>query len=201
MAFEENILHREPLRWPKKGDLPFRKAKHSEAAGVLGTDGLTRSVSIMDGFMLAGAALADSALRERIRRYDLVYPMLFCYRHAVETGLKWLIMQYGPPVGVSPQNINDTHDLLSLWRDCVQVYHACGAKADDEALKALGKIIKQFHDWDKGGIKFRYATGKDGTMAKFQHSDVDIENLKDVMSGVANFLNGSDGWLDSIANT
>jgi hypothetical protein len=41
---------------------------------------------------------------------------------------------------------------------------------------------------------------KDGAVAQFQHSNVDIENLKNVMSGVAHFFSGSDGWLDSIAN-
>lgn len=65
---------------------------------------------------------------------------------------------------------------------------------------AVGQVIKQFHDWDKGGMTFRYATANGGAVAKFQHSNVDIDNLKDVTSGVANFFNGSDGWLDSIAN-
>src|ERR1700689_5462168 len=116
MKFED-LLTQKASRWPKKGDLPFRKAKRAESAGHLAADGTTRAVSIMDGFMLAGTALADLALKERRRRYDLVYPMLFCYRHAIETGLKWLSTQYGPPVGVTPQNINETHDLLSLWND------------------------------------------------------------------------------------
>ncbi|HEY8095570.1 MAG TPA: hypothetical protein VIE65_05685 [Methylobacter sp.] len=199
MKFESILTHK-PSRWPKKGDLPFHEAMRAEAAGRLAADGLTREVSIMDGFMHAGTALADLALKERLRRYDLVYPMLFCYRHAVETGLKWLITQYGPSVGVRPENISCTHDLLSLWRDLVRINEACGAKADDEALMVVEKIIKQFHDWDKGGITFRYATTTSGAVAKFEHENIDIENLKDVMSGVANFFDGSDGWLDSIAN-
>jgi hypothetical protein len=49
-------------------------------------------------------------------------------------------------------------------------------------------------------MTFRYAAAKGGAVAKFQHSNVDIDYLKDVMSGVAIFFNGSDGWLDSIAN-
>jgi hypothetical protein len=148
----EDLLTPKPSRWPKKGDLPFQKAKRPETAGPLAADGLTRAVLIMDGFMLAGTALADLALKEPLRRYELVYPMLFCYRHAVETGLKWLITQYGPPVGVRPPDINDTHDLLDLWRDCVRVYEACearGAKSDNEALIVVGRGIKQFHDWDR----------------------------------------------------
>ena len=66
--------------------------------------------------------------------------------------------------------------------------------------KAVGKIVKQFHDWDKSGIAFRYATTKNGAVVAFQHQDVDISNLKDVMEGVANFISGADGWLDTIAN-
>jgi hypothetical protein len=49
-------------------------------------------------------------------------------------------------------------------------------------------------------MTFRYATDKNGAVAQFQHADVDIENLKDVMSGVAHFFSGSDGWLNIIAN-
>jgi hypothetical protein len=196
----EDLLTPKLARWPKKGDLPFRKAKRAESSGPLATDGITRAVSIMDGFMLAGTALADLALKEGRQRYDLVYPMLFCYRHAIETGLKWLITQYGPPIGVRPQNINDTHDLLCLWNDFNRINEACGAKADDEALTAVANVTKQFHDWDKGGMTFRYATTKNGAVAKFQHANIDIKNLKDVMSGIASFFNGSDGWLDSIAN-
>jgi hypothetical protein len=49
-------------------------------------------------------------------------------------------------------------------------------------------------------VKFRYATTTKGAFTKFQYAHIDIENLKDVMSGIANLFSGSDGWLDSIAN-
>ena len=196
----DDLLKPKPYRWPKKGDLPFRKAKSAEATGTLATDGVSRAVFIMDGFMRAGTELAALVLKEQHPRVDLVYPMLFCYRHAVETGLKWLITQYGPPVGVAPLDINDTHDLLCLWKYFYQIHTACGASENDDELLTVGKIIKQFHDWDKGGMTFRYATTKNGAVAQFQHANVDIENLKDVMSGVAHFFSGCDGWLDSIAN-
>ncbi len=149
--------------------------------------------------MLAGTSLADQALKEKVQRYDLVYPMLFCYRHAIETGLKWLIAQYGPPLDVVPECLDDTHDLLKLWNDCIRLFRACGTNDDDEAITAVGKIVKQFHDWDKSGIAFRYATKKNGGVLEFQRPNIDIFNLKDVMEGVANFFSGSDGWLDNIA--
>jgi hypothetical protein len=99
-----------------------------------------------------------------------------------------------------PEHLDDTHDLLKLWGYCNCLFRACGTKDEEEAIESFGKIVKQFHDWDKKGIAFRYATKKGGAVVEFQHSHIDIVNLKDVMDGVANFLSGSDGWLDSIAN-
>ena len=124
-------------RWPKKGDLPFRKAARPKAAGPLTDDGISRAVFIMNGFMLGGEALANKVLRATSERYELVYPMVYCYRHAVETGLKWLIAAYGPQMGVKPKNFNDTHDLWSLWSDCLRIFKECGAKTDDEQMRAV----------------------------------------------------------------
>lgn len=89
--------------------------------------------------MLAGAALADQALKEHVQRYDLVYPMLYCYRHAVEIGLKWLIAQYGPPVDVKPLNLSETHNIWILWQACLRIDKKCGAGEEDESLKVVEK--------------------------------------------------------------
>ena len=51
-----------------------------------------------------------------------------------------------------------------LWTYFEEINKAYGARADDEALLAVGQIVKQFHDWDKGGMTFRYATAKDGEL-------------------------------------
>jgi len=199
MKFED-LLQSEPYRWPRKGDLPLKAAKRSKSAGPLATDAVSRTVFIMDGFMLSGEELADVGLREPLRRHELVFPMLYCYRHAIETGLKWIVGQYGRQVGVTRPDLNHTHNLVDLWGDCLKIYEACGTKADNEANSAVGRAVKQFHNWDKAGIRFRYATSKHGGTVKFQYDHIDIENLKDVMAGIHNFFSGSDGWLNDIVN-
>ena len=87
-----------------------------------------------------------------------------------------------------------------MWNDCISIFHACGTDGDNDATEAVGKIVKQFHDWDKSNVAFRYATNKNGSVFEFQHWHIDISNLKDVMGGIANFFSGSDGWLDSVSN-
>jgi hypothetical protein len=196
MSFGD-LLKPKPHRWPKRDDLPLRKAKSLHAGAPLSSDGLERAVSMMDGFMLAGATLARQASNEKFQRYDLVYPMLFCYRHAIEAGLKWIITQYGPTVNSRPDYVNSSHDLWRLWQDCARIHQMCEANFDHAATEVVGQIIKQFHNWDKGGMIFRYSTAKDGAVVKFQHPSIDIDNLMDVMSGLANFFHGTDGWLDA----
>jgi hypothetical protein len=68
----DDLISPKPIRWPKKGDLPLQRAKRTDAAGPLVHDRMTRTVSIMAGFMRAGTALADEAIKEQILRYDLV---------------------------------------------------------------------------------------------------------------------------------
>jgi hypothetical protein len=197
------LLQSKPPRWPRKGDLPFRAAKRSESGGPLAADTFSRTVFIMDGFMRAGQELADVALREPLPgpgRHELIFPMLYCYRHGIETGLKWIISQYGRQVRVTRPNLNETHNLMDLWGDCLKIYEACGTRADDEANAAVGRAVKQFHDWDKAGMRFRYATSKQRRAATFQYENIDIENLKEVMTAIAHFLSGSDGWLNDLVN-
>ena len=188
-----DLLTREPYRWPKAGDLPFQKATDIETGGQLSSDGFIRGIDMMGGFVQAGTVLADQARDQ----YGLVYPALYCYRHGIELWLKWLIAMYGRPVGVRPENLHATHDLWCLWTDLRLVYKKCGAAADDKDLIAVEQIIKQFHDWDKKGDLFRYAADRNGTVGGHQYLDIDLANLRDVMAGLANFFNGSDGWLDS----
>jgi hypothetical protein len=190
----KDLLNPKPRRWPKKGDRPFRNAKDLEIAAPLPDERVMREVLMIEGFMCAGAALVDQATTERFRQNDLVYPAIYCYRHAIELWLKWLVTLYGPSAGVRLDDLD--HDLWALWGRFRQVCVACGDRTNKEGVDAVEQIVKDFHDWDKEGNKFRYASPKKGGGAhKFPLPDIDFMNLRDVMTGVDNFFNGSDGWL------
>jgi hypothetical protein len=199
MKFEP-LLNPTRGRWPKKGDRPFRAARDAQVGARLADHPIPRAVHMMDGFMSAGATLADQAAQHDFRRHDLIYPSLYCYRHAIELGLKWLVGMYGPAVGVAPENLDATHDLWGLWKSFLLISQAYGESADNEASKAVGQIIKQFHDWDGRSDAFRYATNRQGGVAKFQNYNIDLNNLKDVMAGVTNFFTGADGFLDQMSD-
>ena len=174
------------------------RAAESAATGVsVPDDRWGREVAIMDGFMKAGAELAEKALSDRLKRYDLVLPMIFCYRHAIETWLKWLISNYGMAAEGATKNLMTQHDLLKLWEVCRAVILAYDDGDNRSDIDGLQHIVERFHELDRGGFSFRYATTTSGSLIDLP-KDLDIANIREVMEGVANFFSGADGWLHHI---
>jgi hypothetical protein len=64
--------------------------------------------------MCAGRALIDASEREPPARHDLIYPVLFCYRHGLEMAIKWIVSRYGPSVGGTKLTLD--HNLWQLWQ-------------------------------------------------------------------------------------
>ena len=88
------------------------------------------------------------------------------------------------------------HNLWELWRVCKTVILELGSNGEDEALRAVEKVIKEFHDLDQGSFSFRYSTDKKGMVIPLPNVSIDLSNIKDVMEGVTNFFDGADAQLD-----
>jgi hypothetical protein len=89
---EPNYKSRKVRRWPEIGDKPFRPVQSPEARGVpLVVGRFQREITIMSGFKLAGDELATLMLGDQPHYFKLVFPTIFCYRHVIELGLKFLL--------------------------------------------------------------------------------------------------------------
>ena len=128
--------------------------------------------------MRAGAALIDECEREPVDRHFLVYPILFNYRHSLELAIKWIIDRYGRYARVWLGEDERDHDLWALWQLCKTVIDKVGSAGDDEALNAVERIVKDFHDLDKSSMAFRYPTTKKGKTIKLPDISIDLENMQ-----------------------
>jgi hypothetical protein len=72
-------------KWPKKGDRLLRSEKDWQRSVAFEEQQVARHVFIWDGYMKAGATLVDQGQSggDRVDRHELVYPILFCYRHGL----------------------------------------------------------------------------------------------------------------------
>src|SRR5271166_480103 len=182
-------------RWPTKGDRLLRGAHDWETAAKFTACPMSRDVFISDGYMTAGAALIDEAQRRPIDRDLLLYPILFNYRHGLETAMKWIIENYGSLGNVELDERD--HDLLSLWIKCRTILELV-PRSDREARKAVEQIVKDFHDVDKNAASFRYSRNQEGRTIPLPDKPIDLQNVQNVMEAVDNFFKGCDGLLDSI---
>jgi hypothetical protein len=150
--------------------------------------------------MRAGEALVEEAEHESADRNFLVYPILFNYRHGLELALKWTIAQYGSYVDVYLDKQNIDHNLWYLWRLCKQIIIDLSDDEEDDDLRAVERIVKDFHDLDKNALAFRYSRTRDGGTILLPDAPIDLRNIQRVMEAVDNFFSGVDGQLDAIAS-
>lgn len=88
----------ESFRFPRADDCILKEGSDPNTSGVFTKDQLSRDVFLWQGYMKAGDELVDTVIRKGGHEHDLVYPIIYCYRHALELAMKWIICQYLVPV-------------------------------------------------------------------------------------------------------
>lgn len=145
--------------------------------------------------MAAGAALIEEVERQPHNRNLLLYPILFNYRHGLELAMKWTIDHYGYLAGVGLDQRD--HDLWALWGKYKLIVEGTGPPGD-EPLMVIEQIVKDFHDIDAAGLAFRYTKNKNGEIIQLPEEAIDLQNLRQVMEGADNFLDGADALLSVV---
>jgi hypothetical protein len=183
-------------RWPKKGDRLLVSSKDRQTAASFTSHQISREAFIWDGYMTAGAALIDEAQRGPHDRDMLLYPILFNYRHGLEAAMKWTIERYGRLAHVELDVLD--HDLWSLWKKCKAILTAVSTSDDDEPLKVVEQVVRDFHGLDKHAVALRYSKNKNGRVILLPDKPIDLENVQRVMGAVDNFFKGADGLLADV---
>jgi len=175
----------------------LRKSDNWNEAVTFSDQAVSRHVQIWSGYMRAGDALIDVCDHSALERNELIYPILFCYRHALEMAMKWIVRRYGSFAGVPAPELD--HDLWQLWRACKAIFEFSGEDVDGTS-EVVEKIIKEFHDLDSGSLSFRYSVSRNGILIRLPEGLIDLANVRDVMKGMANFFDGADAWLNELAS-
>ena len=185
----EALLDLDRYRWPKEGDRLLRRSDDWNRGVEFSKDAISRHVHIWSGYIEAGSALVEACEEHEQQRHFLVYPIQFNYRQGIELAMKWIITMYG---GRHAGDI-EHHDLWQLWKLCRPIIET----GPDEGTDFVEKIIKEFHDLDKSALAFRYWRDKSGVLIKLPDGIIDLQNIRDVMEGVAHYLEGADGMLSN----
>jgi len=136
------------------------------------------------GYKRAGDVLIDQAAASVVDRPNIIYAALFCYRQAIELFLKKLIDAFGTGKVYSPKN---THELSRLWERFMCIANEQG-RGKSQGLSAAQKLVAEMHEADQRSDGFRYPSDRVDSPFVFGDRGVDLENVREVMQGLANFF-------------
>jgi hypothetical protein len=177
-----------PHPWPSISDKAFIKTSPFRGAWIANRAD-ERLFRMIKGFHEAGDLLVSESEGAPRRAQNLIYPTVFAYRQSLELRLKSLLVDFGPAAGEAPEF--RTHDLKALWskfKRVVAFFQSDLQPSDDEAFRAAEAVIEEFDTVDPGSDAFRFAHDTKGRSVKLALSEVDLANLRQIMSNLHNFL-------------
>jgi hypothetical protein len=176
------------MAWPQQSEKAFVEAGAFRGAWAASrTD--ERLYRMINGFHEAGDVLVAESKGKPHCSLNLLFPLIFAYRHSLELRLKYLLIAYGPLAGESPDY--QTHDLRELWLKCRRVilhFEGTTEPADKEAFDAVDAQIAEFDAVDPGSDAFRFAHTTKGKPIALTITEIDLSNLRKVVASLHNFL-------------
>ena len=174
-------------RWPTKGDRIFSAGRDARPADSIGE----RNYRLGKGYKLAGDVLVGNFLGEPRDHDNLIYPILYCYRHYIEVALKEIVEDHGQWMGITLSKKD--HNLRELWKLFLQIALAYHHDPSNEAAIVVSNCIEEFAQVDPGSFAFRYARDKrSDALIPLGFGAIDLVNVLDVMNGIQNFFECSD---------
>jgi hypothetical protein len=129
--------------------------------------------AIAEIFKSAGDIFVKQVVSEKSEAYQLVYPILYSYRHSLELYLKYFTK--------SEDNTHNLHKLLNRFQTYMKDSHRV------EVPKIYKNLILEFHDFDQSSTMFRYPiiVGPHSTR-EFGEFSINVAELKKKMTAFEN---------------
>lgn len=180
-------------RWPLLGDKAFVSAPPCYGASTA-EDGQERLWRMVKGYRNAADLLVKETEIAPWERRNLIYPIMFAYRHSLELAIKQLLENHGSSAEQLPDF--QSHKLDDTWPRCRCVIEHYNTGVDLAPLNVLSNLVKDFSEIDPNSIFFRYASDRNGILLDSKLGCIDLVTLRYVMAGIHNFFECVDLQID-----
>lgn len=168
------------------------------------------------GFRSAGLLLAGQVCESGKEQDTLVYPIVYLYRHHAELVLKSIIECASAfldrNLTKSERDSLGHHDLAKLWKIARPLLDlVCGLEKKPPLpsadMEGIDSYVRQLHEHDPDGQRFRYATAKTkragarkgsvsrGPSLSPELNVINIRAFAIAMEKLADYLEGIDRWV------
>ena len=203
---------------PRAADVLFGPGEDFEANACI-SHWIEVDYVYTSGFRRAGSRLAQHVCETGSDQDFLVYPIVYLYRHHVELILKAIV---GIAAALLDRELTETdhkalggHGLSRLWDIARPMLNPVCALVPnppfpDDDLEGIDSYIRQLHEHDPDGQRFRYATTKvrrNGshkgapTRGPSLSPDLKLVNIRAfaaAMEKLADYLEGIEGWFGDL---
>lgn len=151
------------------------------------------------GFRGGAEALIEVLESRQYGQDVLVYPIVYCLRHAVELALKQVTWAGRRLLDVR-DDFPDGHNLDTLWTHCRPVLKAIWPREDDDSFSHVEETVRSLSVIDPAGEGFRYPVGtkKKGRSATLDPDlqELDLAKLFADVEETLSLLDGADTGID-----
>jgi len=165
----------------------------------------------INGYKKAGDALLSSSnvLGNGRKEYELVYPMVFLYRHYIELQLKEIILNARNFLDIN-EKFPKGHDIKELWAMCMGLLREIDKVLDPQftasdgygdilnAYRALEADLKIFWEIDPDSESFRYPVDSRGNPIVANLEAVDFKTIKELIGRIDQELGGISSGIYTI---
>lgn len=159
--------------FPRKTD-HFFKISDIGRNTVLALNKCERRRNVIGGYREAAELLAAKVEEGRGFDDNLVFPLIFSYRHVFEISMKEIIEVGGWREGVTLSKPEKNHQLLPLWRKTKQVLSSMDLLNWGVEDSTIDRLMKEFNGIDLNSFSFRYHTDKNDELIDMHRIYVDL---------------------------
>ena len=164
------------------------------------------------GYLIGAKLLSRMAIFTRCNIDQLIYPIIFMYRHYLEIILKDLIRQGLNIKGETPDQILtdvlNGHNLMKLWNKFKPFFEEVSGRNESfsEVRKGVESYLNQINKVDPESMAFRYEKTKDRSRASLSGEiNVNIvdfcnkmEKLTGLLEGVSCEFSEAESWASEM---
>ncbi len=175
--------------WPQKGDRLFVPGEDGWESAYL-PRGRRNWRHLAHGYKVAGDALVQHVIDTRRHQDELVYPIVFLYRHYLELELKGLLV-LSKVVHDEPIAVPSKHSLKPLFNEVRRAVKTVWPGAPKEELDVVEAHLLDFEAYDSKSDAFRYPVDTEGNPALPDSLEwIDLRHMGEIIDGVYNLLGG-----------
>ncbi len=193
-------------RPPRKSDVLFGTGTNWRVGGHVASG--FDDIVYQDGYRQAALHLVEYVCDKGSGQDFLIFPIIYLYRHHIELTLKSIIRtacklldELVTDIG---SGILSQHDLSKLWALGRPLLNQVHKMADNLAfppddLEGIDSYIRQMHEHDPDGQRFRYPTTRKGTPSlRSGLTRISIRDLSSTLERLADYLEGIDNWFGDL---